>query len=83
MLDRPTLSRSRKPGADIGPEPKATQTRAAEERFMLKVDGQAKCSLGDKAAALVRAKEIKKSFPVVVVTVVDTSEGTTEVVGPK
>jgi hypothetical protein len=44
MLARPTLTRPAQEGAS---KPK-TQARPAEERFLLKVDGQIKCSFVGK-----------------------------------
>jgi hypothetical protein len=56
------------------------QTRPVEERFLLRVDGQVKRSLSSKEKAVIAGAEIKKVYPVVVVTVVDTQEHTTEII---
>ena len=86
MLARPTLSEPRRPTAEAGAEPKPTadvrsgQAKPADERFLLRVDGQAKYSFAEKAAAIRRGQEIKKSFPVVVVTVDDRRESVSELV---
>ena len=59
------------------PKPKA-QARPSEERFILKVDGQIKRSFSSKDAAATAGTAIKKAYPVVVVTVFDSQEHTTE-----
>ena len=74
MLARPTLT---KPVQDDASKPK-TQARPTEERFLLKVDGQIKRSFSSKEAAATAGAVVKKAYPVVVVTVVDTDEHTTE-----
>ena len=76
MLARPTLTR---PVQDDASPPK-TQVRPTEERFLLKVDGQIKRSFSSKEPAVTAGAVIKKAFPLVVVTVVDTEEGTTEII---
>ena len=76
MLARPTLTR---PVQDDASPPK-TQVRPTEERFLLKVDGQIKRSFSSKEPAVTAGAVIKKAFPLVVVTVVDTDEGTTEII---
>ena len=75
MLARPTLTR---PVQDDASKPKS-QLRPTEERFLLRVDGQIKSSFGSKEDAVAGAV-IKKAYPVVVVTVVDTEEHTTEII---
>ncbi len=77
MLARPTLTRPVPEGAS---KPK-TQARPTEERFLLKVDGQVKCSFGRREDAASAGAKIKKAYPIVVVTVVDTKDGTTEIIG--
>ena len=76
MLARATLT---KPVQEDASKPK-TQTRPTEERFLLKVDGQIKHSFSSKEAAATAGAIIKKAYPVVVVTVVDTEEHTTEII---
>ena len=74
MIDRPTL---KKPAADdelAAPR----QTRRTEERFVLKIDGQAKRSFTDKESAMKAGREIKKNYPVVNASVYDSREGTNE-----
>ena len=75
MLARPTLT---KPVQDDAGTPK-TQVRPTEERFLLRVDGQVKRSFGSKDDAAAAGAVIKKAYPIVVVTVVDTTKGTTEI----
>lgn len=75
MLARTTLRRPEEPAER---RPAATQARPSEERFLIKVDGQAKRSFDDKDAATRFGAEIKKKYPVVVVTITDAREGTTE-----
>ena len=77
MLARPTLT---KPAQESAKKPK-TQARPTEERFLLKVDGQMKCSFSGKDDAVSAGAKIKKAYPIVVVTVVDTKDGTTEIIG--
>jgi hypothetical protein len=76
MLARPTLTRPAPEGAS---KPK-TQARPTEERFLLKVDGQIKCSFAGKEDAASAGAKIKKACPLVVVTVVDTKDGTSETI---
>jgi hypothetical protein len=76
MLARPTLTRPAQEGAN---KPK-TQARPTEERFLLKVDGQMKCSFGRKEDAASAGAKIKRAYPIVVVTVVDTEQHTTEII---
>jgi hypothetical protein len=56
------------------------QARPVDKRFLLKVDGQIKTSLDTKDPAATAGAAIKTAFPVVVVSVVDTEEGTTEII---
>jgi hypothetical protein len=76
MLARPTLT---KRVQDDASTPKS-QVRPTEERFLLKVDGQIKRSLNSKEDAATAGAVIKKAYPIVVVTVVDTKDGTTEII---
>jgi hypothetical protein len=76
MLARPTLT---KPVQDDASKPK-TQARPTEERFLLKVDGQIKRSFSSKEAAAAAGAVVKKAYPIVVVTVVDTEKHTTEII---
>ena len=76
MLARPTLT---KPAQEDASKPK-TQTRPTEERFLLRVDGQIKRSFSSKEDAGTAGAAIKKTYPVVVVSVVDTEEHTTEII---
>jgi hypothetical protein len=78
MLTRPTLKRSDRSSSDQddSPPPKG-QTRPVEQRFLLKVDGQFKRSFGSEEAATTAGAAIKKAYPVVVVTVVDSQEHNT------
>ena len=78
MLARPTLTR---PVQDDAGPPK-TQARPTEERFLLRVDGQIKRSFSSKEDAAAAGAAIKKAYPIVVVTVVDTEEHTTEIIKP-
>lgn len=75
MLARPPLKRTGERPED---QPPPTQARPAEERFILKVDGQAKRSFAQKDAAARLGAEIKRKFPVVVVTVTDSVDGSSE-----
>jgi hypothetical protein len=76
MLARPTL---KKPQPDEV-TPARGQVRPAEERFLLRVDGQTKRSFNRKEPALTAGRAIKKAFPVVAVSIMDTEDGTSEIV---
>ena len=81
MLTRPTLKRSDRSSSDQDDLPPTKgQTRPVEQRFHLKVDGQFKRSYGSEEAAKTAGTAIKKAYPVVVVTVVDSQEHNTEVI---
>jgi len=81
MLTRPTLKRSDRPSSDQDDlAPPKGQTRPIEQRFLLKVDGQFKRSFDSEEAAKTAGAAIKKAYPVVVVTVVDSQEHNTEVI---
>ena len=82
MLARPTLKRpdrSDRSDRDESVRPKG-QARPIEERYLLRVDGQIKRSFSSKEPAVIAGTEVKKAYPVVVVTVVDTQEHTTEII---
>ena len=79
LLARSTLKRPDRPERDEPARPKG-QTRPIEERFLLRVDGQMKRSFSDKELAAIAGAVIKKAYPLVVVTVVDTEEHTTEII---
>ena len=74
MVDRPTLKRPEVDDQHVS----RGQTRPKDERFVLKIDGQSKTSFADQGSAVKTGKEIKKKFPVVNVTVLDSREGTRE-----
>lgn len=74
MLARPVL---KKPTNAEEPTPKASQAKAAEERFLLRVDGQTKRSFASLDDAMTAGKQIKKAYPIVAVTVIDTADGST------
>jgi len=56
------------------------QARSTEERFLLRVDGQVKSSFDSKEPAITAGSVIKKAYPVVMVTVVDSKDGAIEVI---
>lgn len=76
MLARPTLTKPEQTASD---KPK-TQARPTEERFLLRVDHQTKRSFSSKEPAMAAGGAIKKDFPLVMVTVEDTKDGSIEVV---
>ena len=80
MLARPTLKRSDRSSDHDDLVPPKGQTRPVEQRFLLKVDGQFKRSFGSEEAAKTAGTTIKKAYPVVVVTVVDTQGTHTEMI---
>jgi hypothetical protein len=77
MLARPTLT---KPRDKDGPSTVKGQARPIDKRFLLRVDGQVKTSFDTREPVVTAGAAIKKAFPVVVVTVVDTKQGTTEII---
>lgn len=80
MLTRPTLKRSERSSDHDDLAPPKGQTRPVEQRFLLRVDGQFKRSFGSEEAAKTAGAVIKKAYPVVVVTVVDSQEHNTETI---
>jgi hypothetical protein len=76
MLARPTLTRPVQDGVNT----QKNQARPTEERFLLRVDGQIKRSFSSKEDAATAGAVIKKAYPIVVVTVVDTEKHTTEII---
>ena len=79
MLARPTLAKPPGKDQDDLSSPKG-QARPIDKRFPLRVDGQVKTSFDAKEHAATAGAAIKKAFPIVVVTVVDTEQGTTETI---
>jgi hypothetical protein len=77
MLARPRLTK--RPDQDDGQKP-VGQTRPKEERFLLRVDGQIKRSFSSKEAAATAGAAVKKAYPIVMVTIVDTEDRTIEVI---
>ncbi len=75
MLARPTL---KKPADEN--EKRLDQSRPKEERFILRVDGQIKRSFSSKESAMTAGAAIKKAYPIVMVTVLDTQDGSIEVI---
>ena len=64
---------------DDGQKP-VGQLRPTEERFLLRVDGQTKRSFSTKESAATAGAAIKKAYPMAMVTIVDTEDGTIEVI---
>jgi hypothetical protein len=54
------------------------RTREVDGRYLLKVDGQTKTSFEERQSALKAARAIKRAYPIVVVTITDACEETTE-----
>jgi hypothetical protein len=77
MLARPTLTK--RPDPDDGQKP-VGQARPTEERFLFRVDGQTKRSFSSKDAATTAGAAVKKAYPIVMVTIVDTEDGAIEVI---
>ena len=77
MLARPTLTK--RPDQDEANKQKG-QARPTEERFLLRVDGQIKRSFSSKEAAATAGAVVKKAFPVVVVTILDSKNDVTEII---
>jgi hypothetical protein len=76
MVERPTLTKPEQLAAE---KPKG-QARPIDERFLLRVDHQTKRSFSSKEAAMAAGGALKKGFPLVMVTVEDTKDGSIEVV---
>jgi hypothetical protein len=76
MLARPSLTKPEQPAANK----LKGQARPVDERFLLRVDGQIKRSFSSKEPAMTAGSVIKKAFPIVVVTVEDTADGSIDVV---
>jgi hypothetical protein len=77
MLARPTLTKQ--PHQDDDQKP-VGQARPTEERFLLRVDGQTKRSFSSKEPAATAGAAVKKAYPVVMVTIVDTDDDAIEIV---
>ena len=77
MLARPTL---KKPTDENADDKRVDQSRPKEERFILRVDGQMKRSFSSKEPAMTDGAAIKKAYPIVMVTVLDTQDGSFEVI---
>jgi hypothetical protein len=75
MLDRPRLKRAE---SEPVVQPGRSLARPVEERYVLKVDGQAKASFRDKDMAVRVGQNIKQKSPVVLVTITDMRDGTAE-----
>ena len=77
MLARPRMT---KPPDQTGAEKPKDQTRPKEERFLFRVDGQTKRSFSSEGPAMTAGTAVKKAYPVVMVTIVDTDDGTIEII---
>jgi hypothetical protein len=77
MLARPRSTK--RPDQDDVQKP-VGQARPTEERFLLRVDGQTKRSFSSKEAAATAGAAVKKAYPIVMVTIVDSEDGSVEVV---
>lgn len=78
MLARPTLKKPQ--DQEAATMVAKAQARPTEERFLLRVDGQMKRSFAAKEPATTAGAAIKRAHPIVVVSVEDTKDGTTEVI---
>jgi hypothetical protein len=76
MLARPPLTKQTQPTV----EKQNSQGRPVDERFLLRVDGQTKRSFSNKEPAITAGSAIKKAFPIVMVTIEDTADGSIDVV---
>jgi len=76
MLARPTLTKPEQPA----PENPKGQARPTDERYLLRVDGQTKRSFSSKEPAITAGATIKKAFPLVMVTVLDSKDGSIEII---
>ena len=78
-LTKPEQSAARKAEQIAVAKPKS-QARPTEERFLLRVDNQTKRSFSSKEPAMTAGGAIKKAFPLVMVTIEDTKDGSIDVV---
>jgi hypothetical protein len=76
MLARRTLKKQL--GGKEPPRP--GQSKPQEERFLLRVDGQTKRSFSSLDDATAAGRQIKKAYPVVVVTVIDATDGSSSAI---
>jgi hypothetical protein len=76
MRARPTLMKPEQ----LAAEKQKSQARPADERFLLRVDGQIKRSFSSKEPAMTAGSAIKKAFPIVAVTIEDTTDGSIDIV---
>jgi hypothetical protein len=76
MLARRTLTKQL--GGKEPPRP--GQSKPQEERFLLRVDGQTKRSFSSLDDATAAGRQIKKAYPVVVVTVIDATDGSSNAI---
>jgi hypothetical protein len=74
------LARIRKNSDEPDSRERKGQARPIEERFLLRVDGQTKRSFSSKEPAITAASVVKKAYPVVMVTVVDSKDGSIEAI---
>jgi hypothetical protein len=74
------LARIRKNSDEPDARERKGQARPIEERFLLRVDGQTKRSFSSKEPAITAASVVKKAYPVVMVTVVDSKDGSIAVI---
>ena len=79
MLARPALTQ--RPDQPAAEQPKG-QARPTDEQYLLRVDGQTKRSFSSKELGITAGSVIKKAFPIVKVTVLDSEDGSIEVVKP-
>ena len=68
----PRLGLTKAAGKELA---KPGQVKPQEERFLMRVDGQSKRSFSSLDDATSAGRQIKKAYPVVSVTVVDTADG--------
>jgi hypothetical protein len=75
MLARPKLKRVE---PQIAIPQKSAGARQVDARYVLRVDGLTKTSFEEREPALKAAQKIKRAYPIVVVTITDVHEETTE-----
>ena len=75
MLARPALTKGA--GKELA---KPDQAKRQDERFLVRVDGQTKRSFSSLDDATTAGRQIKKAYPIVSVTVVDTADGSSHLI---
>src|SRR5262249_226148 len=80
LLTRSSLRKPDRSSDQADLPPAKGRAGLVEQRFHLKVDGQFKRSFDSEEAATTAGTAIKKAYPIVIVTVVDSQEHNSEMI---